>query len=191
MRQRAWTIIGTVAVAVSGTAGAAEPAAVRAPVAAKRPATGLRLKTLPTPGDPRLRIDDPRSQLRTGFGGSMVDLFPFEGGKFHLSAGPRLFGRAGRPRNVEPESLNLLPSFRPGGLGGGGGRRRGGTGAMLVGYGRTVDSGLALGVDTGVVMGRMMPPPPGAARMMRFQARSGGPSGQMNEVARATMLYRF
>lgn len=176
-------------VMAAGPALAASPATVslRAPV---RPSAAFRLPTVAVPEHPTLRVDDPRSMLRTGFGGGVVDLFPFEGGKFHLSAGPRLFGRAGRPRAVTPENLLLLPAFR------GPRYARRFSPALLVGYGRTVDRGLSFGVDAGMIVGRIAAAPDRMGRLNRSRAdadlqRDGEGRVRDNEVVRATALYRF
>lgn len=181
--------VAALAVIVAGAAGAEPLVTVRPAAPAVRPAAELRLHSLPDHANPALRIDDPRSRLRSGYGGSMVDLFPFEGGNFHLSGGPRLFGRAGRPRSVEPENLRLLPAFR-----GGPRLARRISPALLAGYGRTVERGLALGVDAGMVMGRIMQAPDRSGRLNR--GRLDTPAGRArperdNMVARATALYRF
>ena len=169
---------------------AAPPVTVRLPVAAPRAPAELRLFPLADQSNPALRIDDPRSPLRSGFGGAMVDLFPIAGGKFHLSGGPRLFGRAGRRLLVQPESLRLLPAFR--------GLRsvRRFSPALLVGYGRTVERGLAFGIDAGLVMGRIVQTPDRLGRLNRARAdaglwRSGSRRERDNELVRMTALYRF
>ena len=184
---RLW--MAALAVWGAGTAGA-EPLATVHPVAhVARPAAAYRLSSLPDHSSPALRIDDPASRLRSGYGGSMVDLFPFEGGAFHISGGPRLFGRAGRPRAIEPENLRLLPTTR-------GGPRLGRrfSPALLIGYGRTVDRGLALGVDAGLVMGQIMQTPDRLGRLNRRRL-DAGPGGNRqsrdNALLRATALYRF
>jgi hypothetical protein len=128
--------------------------------------------------------------LKSGYGGSMVDLFPFEGGKFHVSGGGRLFGRAGRPRASDPESMRYMPSARAGSLRGG--RRF--TPALLVGYGHTVERGLALGVDAGMVMGRLGATPDRFGRLNRRRLDSVDGRGSprpTNGLARVTALYRF
>ncbi|WP_425230492.1 hypothetical protein [Sphingomonas sp.] len=150
-----------------------------------------RLKPVVTPANATFRINDPASMLRSGYGGALVDLFPFAGGKFHISAGPRMFGRPGRWRTIEPETLRLLPAFRPGGPR----MSRKFTPSMLVGYGRTVDRGLAFGVDAGFTMGRMgLSSTDRLGRLNRSrltsldarERRSG-----INQLMRVTALYRF
>ncbi len=174
---------------VAAPALAGTPAATRLADVPARNAADLRLPKIVDQSNPALRIDDPRSPLRSGYGGSMVDLFPVAGGKFRFSAGPRLFGRAGRPRATEPESLQLLPTSR---LGPRPARRF--TPALLAGYGRTVDQGLALGVDAGMVMGRIVATPDRMGRFNRQRLdRVVGRSRQehANALARMTALYRF
>ena len=152
-------------------------------------ANPYRLKPATAPIDPTFRLDDPRAMVRSSYGGSMVDLFPFEGGKFHLSGGGKLFGRPGRARNADPESLRYLPAYR-------GGPRTGRkfSPAMLLGYGRTVDHGLTFGVDAGMVMGRIgaMPDRFGRLNRRRLDSVDGrGRRSGMNEIGRVTALYRF
>ncbi len=161
-------------------------AMTQVPAPPARVASPFRIVSAILSDDPSFRIDDPRSMLRSGYGGSMVDLFPFEGGKFHLSGGGHLFGRAGRPRPVaaDPESLRYLQPFRAGALRAG--RRF--SPAMLVGYGRTVEQGLAIGIDAGLVMGRVGVTPD---RLTRHRLYANGARGRMNELARVTALYRF
>lgn len=188
---RHWMAALTVAAGVAGAgpARADPPATVRLPDPGSRAAAAFRLRPLVVPSNPTFRIDDPRSSLRSGYGGSMVDLFPFAGGNFHFSGGPRLFGRAGRPRLIEPENLRLLPSFR-----GGPKLSRRLSPAMLVGYGHTVERGLTFGVDAGLVMGRVLQTPDRLGRLNRERADAesrGMRRGRDNEIARMTALYRF
>lgn len=181
--------VAALAIAATGSAGAEPLVTVRPPAPAPRPAAEFRLNSLADHTSPALRIDDPASRLRSGYGGSMVDLFPFEGGNFHLSGGPRLFGRAGRPRSVEPENLRLLPGVR-----GGPRLARRFTPALLVGYGRTVERGLALGIDAGLVMGRIMQMPDRVGRFNRGRLDAVVGRARLerdNALARMTALYRF
>ena len=170
----------------------AGPALADPPTTARlnaRMVADFRLHSLPDHASRELRIDDPASKLRSGYGGSMVDLFPFEGGNFHVSGGPRLFGRTGRPRSVEPQNLQYLPSGR-----GGPRLARRFSPALLVGYGRTVERGLALGIDAGLVMGRIMQTPDhfGRANRRRLETVVGSArQGHDNALLRATALYRF
>lgn len=180
--------MAALAVMTAGPAWADPPATVRSP-SPPPVASDLRLSVLPDRKDPTLRIDDPRSRLRSGYGGSMVDLFPLAGGNLHLSGGPRLFGRAGRRRPTEPENLALLPAFRAGPK-----LSRRFSPALLVGYGRPVDRGLSLGVDAGLVMGRIHQGPDRLGRLDRQRLEgAGGRSArdQANPLARMTALYRF
>lgn len=184
---RLW--VATLAFLYAGSAGAEPLATVHPVVPVARTTAPYRLAVLPDHSSPALRIDDPASKLRSGYGGSMVDLFPFEGGAFHISGGARLFGRAGRPHAVEPENLRLLPTGR-------GGPRLGRrfSPALLIGYGRAVDRGLALGVDAGLVMGQIMQTPDRLGRLnrRRLDATPGsGRQGRDNALLRATALYRF
>ena len=175
--------------ASSGTVSA-QTAAVRLPAPAPRAPSDLRLKPVTAPANPQLQLDGPQSMLKSGYGGSIVDLFPFEGGKFHISGGGRLFGRPGRPRSADPESMRYLPASRAGSLRSG--RRL--TPALLVGYGHTVERGLALGVDAGMVMGRLgaMPDRFGRLNRRRLDSVDGrGSRRPTNPIARMTALYRF
>ena len=180
--------VAALAVIATGSASA-EPLVTVRPVA--RPATDFRLHSLPDHSNPALRIDDPASKLRSGYGGSIVDLFPFAGGNFHFSAGPRLFGRAGRPRKIDPESLLLLPAFRASGPR----MSRRLAPAMLVGYGRTVDRGLAFGIDAGLIKGKITAVPDRVGRLNRSRVSGDLARGRaeppMNQLIRMTALYRF
>lgn len=158
-------------------------------------------KRTAAPGDYRLHaalpatprtpvVDGPEGRLRTGFGGSMVGLYPLRNSGFHLSAGGRLFGRPGAPRTGEPETDRLLAMPRGTGLGGRGGRRRPSP-AMLVGVDRTVGQGLALGIDGGAALGRLYSSPGRLGRLLSGHRGGGGAPGRLNEIGRVTMLYRF
>ena len=180
-----------VAMAVAASAGMAR---ADGPVATvllpAQPATAMafRLKPVVAPTSPTFRLNDPDSMLRTGYAG-LFDLFPFQGGKFHLSGGSRLFSRTGRWRPTEPESLRYLQPFRAGSLR----TSRKFRPAMLVGYGRTVDQGFSLGIDAGFVKGKIGATPDRLGRLNRNRlepmGRGRGPA--MNEVVRFTALYRF
>lgn len=170
----------------------AAPAAatVRMPAAAPRTISEFRLKPAVT-GDAngRTQADAAVRMVQSGYGG-ITNLFPVAGGNLHMSAGGRLFGRAGRPRTAgDPESMRYMPALRGGGLRGG---RR--SPAMLVGYGRTVEHGLTFGVDAGMVMGRLGATPDRFGRLNRRRLESGDGRGRhmpTNEIARMTALYRF
>jgi hypothetical protein len=186
-RTAAMALMGLGAPALA-TAAEPAPSAVRSPASPSGGAE-FRLKPIALPANPALRLNGSRSMLQTGYGGALIDLFPFEGGKFHLSGGGKLFGRAGRPRSPESEPLRPLQAFRAGSLRPG---RR--SPAMLVGYGRTVEQGLALGVDAGLVMGRVgaTPDRPGRLNRGRLDAIDGrGRRTPLNQLARVTALYRF
>ena len=168
-----------------GVATAADPASQ--PSAPPRIPAEFRVPTITRDAHPELRIDDPRSPLRRGFGGSMIDL-AIGGSNFHLSAGGKLFGRAGRPRASVVESQRLLPAYR------GAGRSRRFSPAMLIGYGGVVQPGLALGVDAGVVMGRITPGADRLSYLNREQLPTGawrGRRDRINQIGRVTALYRF
>lgn len=183
-------MLGVPAMPATAAPSSSPVADVRAPAPPSHAVSEYRLKPATAPADPTLRIDDPRSMLQTGFGGALTDLFPISGSKFHLSAGGRLFGRAGRPRAAELEPLRPLPPFRAGMLRGG----RKFSPTMLVGYGRTVERGLAFGFDAGVVMGKLGATPDrfGHFNRRRLESLDGrGGRRPMNQIARVTALYRF
>ena len=181
-----------VAMLVAGLSGAAfadDPiATVRLPVQ-PAPANAFRLKTVTAPANPTFRLNGPDSMLRTGYAG-MFDLFPFQGGNFRLSGGSRLFSRTGRWRSVEPASLQHLQPFRAGSLR----ASRQFRPALLIGYGRTVDQGLSLGIDAGIVKGKIGATPDRMGRLNRQRLSEIGVRGMrpgMNELIRMTALYRF
>lgn len=67
---------------------------------------------------------------------------------------------------------------------------------MLIGYGHSVERGLALGFDAGVVMGRIVQTPDRLGVLNRARANAAVWRGQrergtMNQLARMTALYRF
>lgn len=188
MRAGGWTFVA-MAMALGTAAQADEPTATAGLRAASLTTSPYRLKPAVAPVDPKFRLDDPRAIVRSGYGGSMVDLFPFEGGKFHVSGGGKLFGRPGRARNAAPESLRTLPAFH-----GGPRTSRRFSPAMLVGYGRTVDQGLTFGVDAGLMMGRIgaMPDRFGRLNRRRLDTVDGkGRRSGLNQIGRVTALYRF
>lgn len=168
---------------------------------ADEPVTTVHLPTLPpasqafrlhvavAPANPNFRIDGPDSMLHSGYAG-MFDLFPFGGGAFRVSGGPRLWSRTGRFTTEQPESLRYLQPFRAGSLR----ASRKFRPALLVGYGHTVDQGLSLGVDAGLVKGKITTGPDRLGRLNRSRLEEMGGralrSG-MNPMMRMTALYRF
>jgi hypothetical protein len=162
------------------------------PTAALAGGGGADRRRAPAPTDFRLHatatakatplVDAPGGQLRTGFGNGQVELYPFAGSGFHLSAGGRLYGRTGRPRN-DNEQARLLAGTRGTGLRSG----RRSSPAALVGIARNVGDGLALGVDGGAALGRL----DNAPSRLRLSGHEGGGDGRVNEVGRVTMRYRF
>jgi hypothetical protein len=152
-------------------------------------ATVFRLPSVVAPLDRSLRFNDPESRLRPGYAG-MVDLFPLQGGAFRVSGGSRLWSRTGRWRWIEPESLRYLQPFRYGSLR----ASRQFRPALLVGYGRTVDRGLSLGIDAGLVKGKIGTMPDRLGRLNRERLNALGGRAMrpgMNELVRMTGLYRF
>lgn len=185
-------VVGMAAVMMGMAAGpalASPAASVTLPTAAPNGAE-FRLPTVVAPADHRFRLDDPQSRLGTGFGNAVVNLFPFAGGSFHLGAGPRLFGRPGRPHLLTPESQLLLPGFRMPGMR----QSRRLTPAFLVGFGKPVEQGLSLGIDAGFMKGKITQGPDRIGRLNRSRidgALQRGRGPEMNELVRATALYRF
>ena len=168
----------------SAAARAAEPAArgrARAPA-------DYRLHAAPAPSKPAPVVDGPDGRLRTGFGGSLVGMYPVAGSGVHLSAGGRLFGRAGGSGGLEPEGERLLAIPRGSGVGTGRGGRRRPSPAMLVGVDRPVADGLTLGVDGGAALGGMYR---SAGRLGGSHVRDGASSGRVNQMGRVTMSLRF
>ena len=187
MRALALAIAMTVA-SVSGAALAEPLVTVQLP-AQPTTASAFRLRTVTVPVDRSFRLNAPDSVLHTGYAG-MFDLFPFEGGAFRISGGPRLFSSTGRWRSVQPESLQYLQPFRYGSLR----ASRKFRPALLVGYGRTVDQGVSLGVDAGIVNGKIGTTPDRLGRLNRerLDALGGRAMRQgLNELVRMTALYRF
>ena len=164
------------------------------PTAALAGGGGADRRRAPAPTDFRLHasaaatakpaplVDAPGGQLRTGFGNSQVELYPFANSGFHLSAGGRLYGRTGRPR-TDNEQARLLAGPRGPGLRSG----RRSSPAALVGIAREVGDGLAVGVDGGAALGRI----DNAPGRLRLTGRESGGDGRVNEVGRVTMRYRF
>ncbi|SEM49377.1 hypothetical protein SAMN05192583_0398 [Sphingomonas gellani] len=109
-------------------------------------------------------------------GGALIDIYPFDD-HFHLSAGGRMLNRS-VPRGADPESLRTLPTGRAG-------RRF--SPAMLMGYSRGGATGIAVGVDAGVVVGRSDPAPDQRLRGSDAAETANG----INGLARMTMRYRF
>lgn len=181
--------VAAASVSVSGAVLADTPAAtVRMPTM-PAPANTFRLRTVNVPASRVFRLGDPQSRLQAGYAG-MFDLFPFEGGAFRLSGGSRLFSRTGRWRAIEAEPLRYLQAFRAGSLR----ASRKFRPALLVGYGRTVDQGLSLGIDAGLVKGRVGTSPDRLGRLSRARLQEIGGRAMrpgMNQVVRATALYRF
>ena len=177
------------AAGMSGAAFADDPVATARLPMQPASAAAFRLKTVTAPANPTFRLNGPDSVLRTGYAG-MFDLFPFQGGNFRVSGGSRLFSRTGRWRSVEPESLQYLQPFRGGALR----TSRKFRPALLVGYGRTVDRGLSLGIDAGLVKGKIGAMPDRMGRLNRQRLNEIGGRGMrpgMNELIRMTALYRF
>lgn len=153
--------------------GAAAAAAWGAPA---RPAPVFRLGQLPTV---HLRTGPigAAKRLRAAPGSGMVELLPFDRGRFHLLAGGRI---AGRMRGSDAERGRLIALPR-------------GTGARLarryapmvtMGVQRTLIGRTSLGIDSGVALGRLDAPP--------LQANRIDPAeGRANAIGRVTLRYRF
>ena len=152
-------------------------------------ARAFRLGTVTTPVNPTFRINGADSRLQSGYAG-MFDLFPFQGGAFRLSGGPRLWSRTGRFLTTPPESLRYLQPFRSGSLR----ASRKFRPALLVGYGRTVEQGFSLGIDAGIVKGRIGTAPDRLGRLNRSRLEAIGGRAMrpgLNQLVRMTALYRF
>ena len=141
-----------------------------------------------SPSKPAPVVDGPDGRLRTGFGGSLVGMYPVAGSGIHLSAGGRLFGRAGRPSGLDPEGEHLLAVPRGSGVSTSRGGRRRPSPAMLVGVDHPVGNGLTLGVDGDAALGGMYR---SAGRLGRPQFRDGASPGRVNQMGRVTMSLRF
>ncbi len=146
--------------------------------------TDLRLRVLSVQSaDPAVDIDNQASRLRKGFGGSMIDYFPFGGEGFHLSTGGRMSTRLSSPfRNSQ-----LL--YAPRGFGIHGSRRL--TPAMTMGYSKQVEHGLTMGVESGMLMGHLDSSYYSVVHPSRLGRVSENGGGTANPVARLTAAYRF
>ena len=176
-------------IGVAGAAQADTPAASVQLPTLPAPANAFRLRTVNVPVSRTFRLGDAESRLQPGYAG-MFDLFPFEGGAFRLSAGGRLFSRTGRWRAVDTEPLTYLQPFRAGSLR----ASRKFRPALMVGYGRTVDQGFSLGIDAGIVKGRVGNSPDRLGRLNRSRLEEIGGHAMRpgwNQVTRMTALYRF
>jgi hypothetical protein len=125
------------------------------------------------------------ASLRRGFGASMTNFYPFAATGFHLSAGTRSTPRALAGKLVEPDYAALLWSPRGSGIR----STRRFSPAMLVGFDRPVADGMTLGLDGGMVMGRMDNArlgPHGHGRGGAFEHNAG-----TNPMARMTLGYVF
>ena len=123
--------------------------------------------------------------LRRGFGASMTSFYPFAASGFHLSGGSRSTPRALAGKVVEPDYAALLWSPRGSGIR----STRRFSPAMLVGFDRPVADGVTLGLDGGMVMGRM-----DNARLGPHGHGLGGGfdhAGGSNPMARMTLGYLF
>ncbi|WP_174279731.1 hypothetical protein [Sphingomonas bacterium] len=183
-------LLAMVTVGLAGPALAGPAVTVTLPTAAATRAQDFRLPTVIAPANHRFRLDDPQSMLATGFGNTMVNLFPFAGGSFHFGAGPRLFGRTGRPHLTTPEAQLLLPAFRVPGMR----MSRRMTPALMFGFGKPVEEGLSFGIDAGFMKGKMTQGPDRIGRINHARIdgdlrRGRGP--EMNQLLRMTALYRF
>ena len=146
--------------------------------------TDLRLRVLTVQSaDPAVNIDNEASRLRKGFGGSMIDYFPFGIDGFHLSSGSRMNSRL-----ISPFHDNLL-LYAPRGGGLRSSRRL--TPAMTMGYSRQLQHGLTMGVEGGMVMGHLDSAYYSALRAPRSNRLGDGGAHASNPVARMTVAYSF
>ncbi len=145
--------------------------------------TDLRLRVLTVQSaDPAMNIDNEASRLRKGFGGSMIDYFPFGIDGFYLSSGGRMTSRLSSPFHDQ-----LLYAPRSGGLR----SSRHLTPAMTMGYSRQVQHGLTMGVEGGMVMGHLDSNYYSALRAPRSNRLGEGGRNTSNPVARMTVAYSF
>lgn len=143
----------------------------------------LRLRVLTVQSaDPAVDVNNETSRLRKGFGGSMIDYFPFGGDGFHLSGGGRMISR---PASLFRDPLLYAPR------GGGFRSSRRLTPAVMMGYSRQVDRGLTMGVEAGMMMGHLDSSYYSIVRPSRLGRLSSGDGGATNQVARMTMAFRF
>jgi hypothetical protein len=140
----------------------------------------LRVRMVVPPSEPNWRMQGPQSLTRKGAGGALVDFYPFDD-NFHLSAGGRLFNRGGT-RSADPASLTIAPAQRTGLS-----PSRKFTPTMLMGYSRTGASGVAVGVDAGVMVGQSDPSPD---YRLRNAEGPRAPNG-LNRLARVTVRAPF
>ena len=157
--------------ALAATAGRRAPAPIdfrlhaAVPAAGSRPAIASRL-----------------ARFRPAAGGSLVQLYPFAGSSLHLTAGNRMFARAARALPSELDTARLIAGPRAGRRG-----LRSGP-AALVGIGRDIAKGLAVGIDGGATLGRLDRAP---NRLGGGQSERGDREGGLNKIARVTALYHF
>ena len=148
----------------------------------------LRLRVLTVQSaDPAVNVNDETSRLRKGFGGSMIDYFPFGADGFHISGGGRMVTRA-RPVPGDNPTAQLLYAPRQTGLR----PSRRLTPAMTMGYSKQMEHGLTLGVEGGVLMGHLDSSYCSVARPSRsgrLNADDGG--GAVNQIGRVTVAMHF
>jgi hypothetical protein len=186
MRVRwAWAVAGCGLLGAGSAAEAREPMRLVVTPAAPLPSpptpVAARLGPRIRDDDGALRVDDPRSRLRSGFGGTLVDLYPEGEEGFHLSAGGRLSRRGTAVPAAAPDHVRALPATTRGPA-----WRNRFAPALLAGYDRTVADGVSVGVDAGMVAGRTTPDASRLRLDRRFRDNAGA-----NGVARVTMGYRF
>ncbi len=145
--------------------------------------TDLRLRLLSVQSaDPAVDVNNEASRLRKGFGGSMIDYFPFGSDGFHLSSGGRMMSRLSSPFHDQ-----LLYAPRGGGIRSS--RRL--TPAMMMGYSRQLQHGLTMGVEGGIVMGHLDNNYYSVIRPARSNRLNEGGRSNENPVARMTVAYSF
>ena len=182
---RKW--IGAAAVIGAGllaqSANAADKAWTLTSMTAVPVGADLRLRVLTVQSaDPAVNIDNEASRLRKGFGGSMIDYFPFGIDGFHLSSGGRMTNRLSSPFHDQlryaPRGVGLRSSRRL-------------TPAMTMGYSRRLEHGLTMGVEGGMAMGHLDSNYYSALRPVRSYRLGEGGRSTNNPVARMTLAYNF
>ena len=184
---RVW--IGAAAVIGAGLlaqdASAADKAWTMTSMTAVPVGADLRLRVLSVQSaDPAVNIDNEASRLRKGFGGSMIDYFPFGIDGFHLSGGGRMTNRG---PSVFHDNL-LLYAPRQGGYRS---SSRHLTPALTMGYSKQVEHGLTMGIEGGMVMGHLDSSYYSVVHPSRFGRVSNEGIGSGNAVARLTAAFRF
>ena len=148
----------------------------------------LRLRVLTVQsGGSAVDVNDAGSRLRKGFGGSMIDYYPFAADGFFVAAGGRMTTRMTAPPKDGP-AARLLNAPRPSGYR----SSRHLTPALTMGYSKQIDRGLTMGVEGGVLMGHFDSSYYSVVRpSARGRIGTVDDRGTANQVARMTVAYHF